>query len=127
MEFEMGCTISPYIFSIYKLKQILPSSALKMIYYSYIHSHIIYLNPIWSGASNQKLNELFILQKRASKISWSLIDFFKLRSCFNTLIHKIAHNHIKHHGELILRSAVHSYEQRSCDQFDIEFFSSLQI
>ncbi len=40
--------IMPYIFAIYQLRKILPKKSLKMIYDAYIHSYLLYLNPIWA-------------------------------------------------------------------------------
>lgn len=38
-----------------------------MIYNAYINTYSIYLNPIWSGAAQFKLNDLYVLQNRALK------------------------------------------------------------
>ena len=51
------------IFFINKVKNILPTSALKILYYSLVHCHIIYGIMVWGGA--QTINKIFILQKRA--------------------------------------------------------------
>ena len=52
-----------YIFFINKVKNILSTSALKILYYSLVHCHIIYGIMVWGGA--QTINKIFILQKRA--------------------------------------------------------------
>ncbi len=115
----------------------LPTIPIKLIYYSYIHSHIVYLNPIWAGASLQKLNELYIFQKRAIKYIFNvhrmfpssklfLNDFRSLRYIIKEqlilFIYKITHNHIKHNYILIRRNAIHNYSTRGCDEYEIEFF-----
>ena len=46
-----------------KVKNILPTSALKILYYALVHCHIIYGIMVWGGA--QTMNKIFILQKRA--------------------------------------------------------------
>lgn len=103
--------ILPYIFAIFRLKNILPQVSLKMIYDSYIHSHLLYLNPIWGGCSSTKLNELFVLQKRAIKNIMNVSWLFPSENLFKTqyrslnfiineqlilLIYKIINNKIKH-------------------------------
>ena len=51
------------IFFINKVKNILPTSALKILYYALVHCHIIYGIMVWGGA--QTINKICILQKRA--------------------------------------------------------------
>ena len=54
--------ISLSIFFINKVKYTLPAHALKSLYYSLIHCHMIYGLPAWGRA--QSVNKIFILQKR---------------------------------------------------------------
>ena len=60
-------SITPYIFAIRRVKHFISKKQLLQIYYAYIHSRLVYLNPIWSGNSQLKLMELEILQKRVLK------------------------------------------------------------
>lgn len=78
--------ISPYIFAIKRTRHILTTECLLHIYYSYIHNHFVYLNPIWSGAAKYKINELFILQKRAVKYVYKLPIGCPTDGIFNKII-----------------------------------------
>ncbi len=49
-------------------KLFLSQSALKSVYYSLIHSHLVYANPIWSTASQSCIQKIFLKQKTAIRI-----------------------------------------------------------
>lgn len=131
--------INPYIFSIKKLKNILPRKSLELIYYSYVYSHIIYLNPIWSGCTKYKLDQLYVLQKRALKyvtnVHWrhpteNLFqnDFKSLPYLIDhellVLMYKIINNLIKHNFDLKQIKSFHDHNTRRKTNFNINFFSS---
>lgn len=131
--------INPYIFSLKKLKNILSQKSLKLIYYSYVYSQIIYLNPIWSGCAQYKLDQLYVLQKRSLKyimnVHWRhpsqdlFMNEFKSLSFINKqelliLIYKIINNLIKHNFELKQMKSIHGHSTRRKSNFVIEHFSS---
>ena len=64
--------ILPYIRILGGVKHYLPTPELKKIYFAYIQCHINYLLPIYSAAPLTKLNELYILQKKAIKHVYKL-------------------------------------------------------
>ena len=51
-----------------KLKQILPTSALRTLYYSMIHPHLLYGIVIWGSTFKTYLGKLSILQNKSSRI-----------------------------------------------------------
>ncbi len=53
-------------------KNFINPKALTALYYSLIHSHLIYAIHIWSTCSQKMLNSLYILQKRAIRIIHNL-------------------------------------------------------
>ena len=57
--------VSRTLFAINKVKNVLPSSSLEMLYYSLIHSHLTYGNLAWGNAAPNILKSLFLLQKKA--------------------------------------------------------------
>ena len=57
--------IAKSLFCIAKLKNFLPATALKTLYFSFIHPHLTYCINIYSMATKTKLNELFLMQKKA--------------------------------------------------------------
>ncbi len=131
--------INPYIFSLKKLKNILSPNSLKFIYYSYIYSHIIYLNPIWSGCSQYKLDQLYVLQKRALKyvlnVHWRHPTQTLFENEFKSLplvieyellvlIYKILNNTIKHNFIIKQIKSLHEYNTRRRSNYNINFFSS---
>ena len=60
--------LSKTLFILRNSKNFLTSKALKSIYYSLFHSHLIYCLPIWSCTSQQNLLKIFKLQKSALRI-----------------------------------------------------------
>ena len=57
--------ISRALFILRTVKNILTANALKSLYYSLIHCHLIYALPIWSICNQQLQNDLFKKQKLA--------------------------------------------------------------
>jgi hypothetical protein len=102
--------ISKSLFILRSAKNILSQKALKALYYSLIHSHLIYCIQIWSCGNQSSINSLFIKQKAAIRIinlkSYNahteslfkssailplptLIDYFKLQ-----FMHHFSYNHL---------------------------------
>ena len=58
-----------------KLKQVLPTSALRTLYYSMIHPHLLYGIVIWGSTFKTYLGKLSVLQNKALRIvaggNWS--------------------------------------------------------
>ena len=48
-----------------RVKKLLPTSSLKLLYDSFIQPHILYGLPIWGGCSNQNKKRIVNIQKRA--------------------------------------------------------------
>lgn len=131
--------ISPYIFSLKKLKNILPQKSLELIYYSYIYSQIIYLNPIWSGCTQNKLDQLYVLQKRALKYVMNVHWRYPTSELFENdlkslpyvikqelliLIYKIVNSLIKHNFDLKQLKTLNEHYTRRRSHFSIEHFTS---
>jgi hypothetical protein len=57
--------VSRALFILRTVKNILTPNALKSLYYSLIHCHLIYASPIWSICNQQLQNDLFKKQKLA--------------------------------------------------------------
>ena len=51
-----------------KLKHVLPFTALRNLYYSIIHPHLLYGISIWGNTSDRSLQQLITLQNKAVKI-----------------------------------------------------------
>ncbi len=49
-------------------KNLLSQHALKSLYYSLIHCHLVYANIIWSAASQSYVNKLYVKQKMALRL-----------------------------------------------------------
>ena len=54
------------IFALNQVKNILSTETLKMLYFSLIHSHLIYCLEVWGNSSS--VNKIFKLQKKAVRI-----------------------------------------------------------
>ena len=119
--------IKPYIAILNRCKRILPTPDLKKIYFAFIHSNITYMLPIYSAAPDSKLNEIYMLQKKAVKhvfkLHWdhpsstifrdNIVPFHELttiESC--TLFFKIKNNLVKNDFNLNTRSTVSNITTR---------------
>ena len=60
--------LSKTMYILRTVKNFLPEKALKSIYYSLFHSHLVYCLPVWSSASQSLLKKITILQKKAIRI-----------------------------------------------------------
>ncbi len=60
---HIGKRLSTSLFFLNKAKNLLNERALKALYYSLIHTHIIYAIQIWSSCSQNNINYSFKLQK----------------------------------------------------------------
>jgi len=60
--------ISRALYILRTCKNILSPKALKTLYYSLVHCHLIYGNQIWSSASSGVISELFRKQKAAIRV-----------------------------------------------------------
>ena len=62
---QLSAKISRYSGILYKLKGIDPHSVLKLLYNSFIQSHLNYCSTVWGLGSKNSLNKLFVSQKKA--------------------------------------------------------------
>ena len=63
------CTkISKTLGIMYKMSNVSPKHILLKLYYALIYPYLLYCNVIWGGTSDQHLNKILLLQKRAVRI-----------------------------------------------------------
>ena len=73
---------------LYKLKNFVPDSVLKMIYNSFIQSHMNYCSSVWGLGSNNSISKLFIAQKKAIRAIENKFNvFFYDKTTGNTPCH----------------------------------------
>ena len=60
--------LSKALYMLRSVKNTLPKSSLKLVYYTIFHCHLIYAIQIWSCCSQNLINDLFKLQKAAVRI-----------------------------------------------------------
>lgn len=73
--------IVPFVGAFRRLTHVKYLSVLKNLYYSFIHSHLLYLNPIWSVASKQGLKRLEILQNKSIRyLFWKSYKFNEIHT-----------------------------------------------
>jgi hypothetical protein len=65
---QLSVKLSRALFQIRRVKNLLSKAALKTLYFSLFHCHIIYAIEIWSIAPLSAVNELFIKQKAVIQI-----------------------------------------------------------
>ena len=59
--------------SLSKLRHILPLSALRLLYYSLIHSHLLYALPIWGSTFPAYFKKLQCLQNKSIRIIFNIL------------------------------------------------------
>jgi hypothetical protein len=113
---------------LFKLKNTLPLSVKKLIYFSLVHSHLTYACEIWGHTFNEHVNKIKVAQKKAIKAmigvsyrSPSLPIFcahsilpvkkvIEIQSCI--LIHNIKNSFTHTNSELLSNANFHSYDTR---------------
>ena len=130
-------SISPYVFVIKRMRNIVERKYLMLIFNSYVHSRLLYLNPIWSGAPQCRMDELEIIRKRALKfikgvhVRFPTVELFDEFSslqiiCIRELliiIYKIINNLIVH-NLIITRSGEHyEYNLRNAALYSRDYFN----
>lgn len=128
--------IRPYVFALRRLRSCLTKNALWNIYFAYIYTHLIHLNPLWSNAGKSKLDELERLQNKALRIIYGYSRLHTRSDLYNAeilplsklitlqlliLIFKFKNSLIKHNFTPITRSHIHRYNTRRRSHFDIPY------
>lgn len=65
---KMNSKVSKAIFAIQQVKHFLPTTALKTLYFSLIHPHLLYSIHAWGNTPSNSLNSTIRLQKKAIRI-----------------------------------------------------------
>ena len=65
---SISSKLSKAIYILRRVKNFLPASALKTLYFSLFHCHLIYAAEIWGCASKNVLTPIFLKQKQAIRI-----------------------------------------------------------
>jgi hypothetical protein len=65
---QINCKLSKALFALCTSKNILESSSLKAIYYALFHSHLMYVNIIWTCTTNGNLKDIILKQKIAIRV-----------------------------------------------------------
>lgn len=131
--------IIPMIFAIRRIRYTISEKIAYQLYYSYVHSHIIFMNPLWSVANDSLLNQIFVLQKKClryiqmkDRLSPS-IDLFSEKMLplpvlndYNLLIlaFKIRHNLITNNVTTRYVNEIHNYGTRQRNNFHIIRFET---
>jgi hypothetical protein len=68
---KISAKIASSMYFIKSAVNLLNDKALKLLYFSLIHCHLIYCKIIWGCASVNTINELFVKQKKLSELSIS--------------------------------------------------------
>jgi hypothetical protein len=121
-----------------RLKNYVPVSSRLSIYYAHIHSHISYLNVIWSSASAYKLLEISRLQNKAiravffeeyKKPNIHTIDLYRNHNLLNLfqmnkyetvlLVYKLKNNLLRHNLTLTTNDEIHEHDTRNRRNFHI--------
>ncbi len=75
--------IVPIIALMGRLKGYVNERVLKMLYYSYVNSHLMYMLQVYRSAADGKLDDLYVLQKKVLKYFLSVGRRFPTASLFN--------------------------------------------
>jgi hypothetical protein len=63
--------VSKNIGLLYKARSFLSQKSLKLVYFSFIHSYLMYANIAWGSTHKSKLEPLYLRQKHASRIVYN--------------------------------------------------------
>jgi hypothetical protein len=129
--------ILPIIGILKRLRNVLPICIKKQIYYSFIQSHLNYLNIIWGAAAKVHVKCIKILQNYAIKNIFNLsfyeptANIYKISKFLNfeslrfvnlaKFIYKLQHGLIKSDLSLTLNREVHAYSTRISNLFRIDY------
>ena len=69
LESKLACAVG----ILYKSRPFLDLNSRKLLYFSFVHSHLSYANIVWGATHASKLEKLASLQRRA----WKIIKFKK--------------------------------------------------
>lgn len=87
---EMICgRVSPALAALYKLRNVLPTEALRLIYFSLFHSHVDYLCSIWGQTHSCYLRPIQVLQNRALKIVHGLPSMTSTVSLYSDYVRNV--------------------------------------
>lgn len=114
--------MSSAIGALYKVKSFVPRDALRSIYFSLIHSHLLYMVNIWGTASAVHLKPIQILQNRALKIVLGLptltntVELFSEHARGILPVRGLHELQVLKYARQCLNSEIHHYEPLQFDQ-----------
>lgn len=126
--------IIPMIFAIRRIRCTISEKMAYQLYYAYVNSHLIFMNPLWSVANEALLNQLFVLQKKclrfiqlkdrlssSSNLFSEKILPLPVINDYNLLIlaFKIKHNLIRNNITIRYVNEIHNYGTRQINNFHI--------
>lgn len=129
--------ITPYSFVIRRLRKFVPVKVLILIYNAFVLSRLIYLIPIWSNATENRIRPLKIIQNRIVKNIYNLPirthtnllynnnikSFESLKLIYSYIfIFKLKHNLIKNNFTLIQIHQSHQFNTRNKNDFIINYY-----
>lgn len=127
--------IIPMAFAIRRIRHRISEKTATQLYFAHIYSHLIFMNPIWSAASKVKLEEMFVVQKKALKFAHKKPMLTPSNELFSEkilplpvineyllliLAFKIKNNLIKNIVEIPPVSSVHQYPTRQREDFYLQ-------
>ena len=70
---------------LYRVRKLLNVDCLKLLYFSFMHSHLSYANIAWASTNQRKTRKLYIKQKKASRIILNLPNTTHAEPLLNSL------------------------------------------
>lgn len=122
------------IYAIRRIRKVIGIKTAYQLYFAYIYSHLIFMNPLWSVAATTTQNFLFVAQKKVlrfiqmkSRLSPSLELFSEnilplpVMNDYHLLIiaFKIRNNLLKNNIELKYINEIHSHGTRRVGNFHV--------
>ena len=104
-----------------KLCYLFPSSALLLLYYSFIHPHLLFRLPLWGNANQSYLNRLQLLRNKAIPI----IPDSKLRMPTNPQYYKLRILKLPELYTLEIGKLMHQYSHHTLPQPFSTFFTPI--
>ena len=83
---QLNTKLKSYCGRLYRLKNALPEQLYKEIYHTLFESHLAYGISVWGGVSRNRLQPLFVTQKKCTRIMFGDTEAYldKFRTCART-------------------------------------------
>jgi hypothetical protein len=133
--------ITPIVYAIKRIRPLINLDAAPQLYYAHIYSHLIYMNPLWNVASDDSIDSLAVLQRKALRFVFQKDPRCHNAELFNEkilplellndyhlliLAFKLKHNMIRNNIPIRHVRDIHNYNTRQTNYFYIRYGTKIK-